>query len=67
MSARFSLPESIYGVVPPVSSTSAVKDAADKEAAAKQAAAAQDASDAKIAAFNSALQDRLQVGGLRVL
>ena len=39
---------------PPAASASAVK-----EEAAKQAAAAQDASDAKIAAFYSALQDRL--------
>ncbi len=44
----------MYGVTPPVTSASAAK-----EEAAKQAAAAQDASDAKIAAFNSALQDRL--------
>jgi putative ABC transport system permease protein len=54
LSARFSLPLSIYGAVPPAASASAVK-----EEAAKQAAAAQDASDAKIAAFYSALQDRL--------
>ncbi len=54
LSARFSLPRSVYGVTPPVTSASAAK-----EEAAKQAAAAQDASDAKIAAFNSALQDRL--------
>jgi len=59
LSARFSLPQSIYGVTPPVTSASAVKDAASDEAAAKQAAAAQAASDAKIAAFLSALQDRL--------
>src|SRR5271157_1613241 len=55
LSARFSLPQSVYGPIPPVSSASAVK-----EEAAKQAAAAQAASDAKIAAFYSALQDRLQ-------
>ncbi len=54
LSARFSLPQSVYGPVPPAASASAVK-----EEAAKQAAAAQDASDAKIAAFYSALQDRL--------
>ncbi len=54
LSARFSLPRSVYGVSPPVSTASAVK-----EEAAKQAAAAQDASDAKIAAFYSALLDRL--------
>ena len=59
LSARFSLPQSTYGVTPPVTSASAVKDAAAKEAAAKEAAAAQAASDAKIAAFLSALQDRL--------
>jgi ABC-type lipoprotein release transport system permease subunit len=60
LSARFSLPQSVYGVSPPVTSASAVKDAAAKEAAAKEAAAAQDASDAKVAAFFSALQDRLR-------
>ncbi len=60
LSARFSLPQSVYGVTPPVTSASAVKDAAAKEAAAKEAAAAQDASDAKVAAFYRALQDRLQ-------
>jgi ABC-type lipoprotein release transport system permease subunit len=59
LSARFSLPQSIYGVITPATSASAVKDAAAKEAAAKEAAAAQAASDAKIAAFLSALQDRL--------
>jgi ABC-type lipoprotein release transport system permease subunit len=56
LSARFSLPQSIYGVTPPVTSASAVKDAA---AAAASAKAAQDASDAKVAALLSALQDRL--------
>ena len=60
LSARFSLPQSIYGVTQPVSSASAVKDAAAKDAAGKEAAAAQAASDAKIAAFLSALQNRLQ-------
>jgi ABC-type lipoprotein release transport system permease subunit len=55
LSARFSLPQSVYGPVTPAASASAVK-----EEAAKQAAAAQDASDAKIAAFYSSLQDRLQ-------
>jgi ABC-type lipoprotein release transport system permease subunit len=59
LSARFSLPQSVYGVTPPVTSASAAKDAAAKEAAAKEAAAAQDASDAKVAAFYRALQDRL--------
>jgi ABC-type lipoprotein release transport system permease subunit len=60
LSARFSLPQSVYGVTPPATSASAVKDAAAKEAAAKEAAAAaQAASDAEIAAFLSALQDRL--------
>ncbi len=59
LTARFSLPQSIYGVTLPVSSASAVKDEAAKEAAAKDAAAAQAASDAKVAAFLSALQDRL--------
>ena len=54
LSARFSLPRSVYGVSLPVSTASAVK-----EEAAKQAAAAHDASDAKIAAFYSALLDRL--------
>jgi ABC-type antimicrobial peptide transport system permease subunit len=59
LSARFSLPQSIYGVIPPVTSAPAVKDAAAKEAVAKAAAAAQAASDAKVAAFLTALQDRL--------
>ena len=59
LSARFSLPQSIYGVVQPASSASAVKDEAAKEAAAKEAAAVQAASDAKVAAFFGALQDRL--------
>jgi predicted permease len=59
LSARFSLPQSVYGVKPPVTSASAVKDAAAKDAAAKAATAAQDASDAKVAAFYRALQDRL--------
>ena len=61
LSARFSLPQSIYGVTTPVTSASAVKDAAFRKAAAdEEAAAAQAASDAKIAAFLSALQDRLR-------
>ncbi len=59
LSARFSLPKSTYGVTLPVSTASAVKDEAAKAAAAAQATALQDASDAKIAAFLSALQDRL--------
>src|SRR5208283_2170814 len=54
LSARLSLPQSVYGPVPEAASASVVK-----EEAAKQAAAAQDASDAKIAAFYSALQDGL--------
>ncbi len=54
LSARFSLPKSVYGPLEPVTNASAVK-----EEAAKQAAAAQDASDAKVAAFNTALQERL--------
>ena len=54
LSARFSLPQSIYGPVPPATSASA-----SKEETAKHAAAAQDSSDAKIAAFFTALQGRL--------
>ena len=59
LSARFSLPQTTYGVNTPVSSASAVKDEAAKAADAKEAAAAQAASDAKVAAFLNALQDRL--------
>ncbi len=55
LSARFSLPQSVYGPIQPASSASAVK-----EEVAKQAAAARDASDAKVAAFYRALEDRLQ-------
>jgi predicted permease len=54
LSARFTLPQSVYGPVPVANPSS------DKDAAAKQAKAAEDASDAKVAAFYSALQDRLQ-------
>jgi predicted permease len=54
LSARFSLPRSVYGPLEPATSASAVK-----EEVAKQAKEAQDASDAKVAAFLSALQDRL--------
>ncbi len=59
LSARFSLPQSIYGVKPSATAGPTATDAAAKEAAAKEAAAVQAASDAKIAAFLSALQDRL--------
>jgi predicted permease len=54
LTARFSLPPSVYGPAVPPSSASA-----SKEEQAKQAAAAQDASDIRIAAFNSALLNRL--------
>ncbi len=54
LTASFSLPPSVYGPAPPVSSASV-----SKEEAAKQEAAAQAASDAKVAAFYSALQERL--------
>ena len=53
LSARFTLPRSVYGPVPVANLSS------DKDVAAKQAKAAEDASDAKVAAFYSALQDRL--------
>jgi predicted permease len=53
LSARFTLPQSVYG---PVKVTN---PSPDKDIAAKQAQAASDASDAKVAAFYSALQDRL--------
>ena len=55
LSASFSLPQSVYGPAPPATGASVTK-----EDAAKQAAAAQAASDAKLAAFYSALQDRLR-------
>ncbi len=55
LSARFSLPMTVYGPAQVAASASAAK-----EEAAKEAQAAQDASDAKVAAFNSALQARLQ-------
>ena len=54
VSARFSLPQPVYGPVTPLRSASVSKDEA-----AKQEAAAQDASDAKVAAFYSALDQRL--------
>ncbi len=54
LSAHFSLPSSVYGPILP-----AVTASATKEEAAKQAATAKDASDAKVGAFYSALQDRL--------
>jgi predicted permease len=54
LSARFSLPQSVYGPILPAASASATK-----EEAAKQTAAAQAASDAKVAAFYNALEDRL--------
>ncbi len=53
-SARFSLPPSVYGPVPPAANPSL-----SKEEAAKLETAAQDASDAKVAAFYSALEERL--------
>ena len=54
LSARFTLPQAVYGPVPVANPSS------DKDVAAKQETAAQDASDAKVAAFLSALQDRLR-------
>ena len=60
LSARFTLPGSVYGPVPVASPSS------DKDTAAKQKKAAEDASDAKVGAFYSALQDRLQsIPGVR--
>ena len=53
LSARFSLPRAVYGPVRVANPSS------DMDVAAKQEQAAQDASNAKIAAFNSALLDRL--------
>ena len=55
LSAVFTLPPSIYGpgpITPP--------DPTDKEAAAKATTAAQNASDAKVAAFLTAVQERLR-------
>lgn len=53
LTARFTLPQSVYG-------PAKVTDLSpDKETAAKQQKAAQDASDAKVAAFYAALLDRL--------
>ena len=54
LSARFTLPQSVYGPVPVANPSS------DKDIAAKQAKAASDASDAKVAAFYTALEDRLR-------
>ncbi len=53
LSARFSLPDAVYGPVPVANPSS------DKDVAAKQEKAAQDTSDAKVAAFYSGLLDRL--------
>jgi predicted permease len=53
LSARFSLPDSVYGPA------LVANKSPDKEVAAKQQQAAQDASDIKVAAFYSALLDRL--------
>jgi hypothetical protein len=53
LSARFTLPDSVYGPV------KVVNPSPDKDTARKQRQDAQDASDAKVAAFYSALQDRL--------
>jgi len=53
LSARFTLPNSVYGPVP------VANPSPDKDIAAKQRQEASDASDAKVAAFYSALQDRL--------
>ena len=54
LSARFTLPQSIYGPV------KVANPSPDKDTAAKQEKAAQDASDAKVGAFLTALQDRLR-------
>ena len=53
LSARFTLPQSVYGPVP------VANPSPDKDTATKQRQDAQDASDAKVAAFYMALQDRL--------
>ncbi len=53
LSARFSLPKSVYGPVP------VTNPSPDKNVAAKQEQAAQDESDLRVAAFYSALLDRL--------
>ena len=53
LSARFTLPNSVYGPVP------VANPSPDKDIAAKERKAARDASDAKVAAFYSALLDRL--------
>jgi predicted permease len=54
LSARFSLPNAVYGPIPVASPS------LDKDVAAKQDKAAQVASDAKVAAFYDAVLDRLQ-------
>jgi predicted permease len=54
LSARFSLPNAVYGPIPVASPS------LDKDVAAKQDKAAQVASDAKVAAFYNAVLDRLQ-------
>ncbi len=53
LSARFTLPQAVYGPVKMASPSP------DKDTAAKQVKDAQDASDAKVAAFYAALLDRL--------
>ena len=53
LSARFTLPQSVYGPV------KVANPSPDKDTAAKQEKDAQDASDAKVAAFYAALLDRL--------
>ncbi len=53
LSARFSLPQAVYGPVP------VTNPSPDKDVAAKQEQAAQDESDLKVAAFYNALLDRL--------
>ena len=53
LSARFTLPQAVYGPV------KVANPSPDKDVAAKQRQAAQDASDAKVAAFYSAVLDRL--------
>jgi MacB-like periplasmic core domain/FtsX-like permease family len=54
LSARFTLPQSVYGPVP------VANPSPDKDIAAQQAKAASDASDAKVGVFYTALEDRLR-------
>src|SRR5271165_6343165 len=54
LSARFTLPQAVSGPV------RVANPSPDKDIAAKQAKAAEDASDAKVAAFYTALEDRLR-------